>query len=92
MSHDTQNLVGGILIIVSLIGLEWWQYKMGVSAGPWPFQSLFRYLFWPSIWMPAAYRERDPRSFWLNLIWSAVRILVIAVITLGIVGYLHWPW
>lgn len=84
MSHDTQNLVGGILIIVSLIGLEWWQYRLGVSTGPWPFRSFFRYFLSLN---PAAYRELDSRSFWLNIVYGSLKILIALVIVIGILGH-----
>ena len=87
MGHDTQNLVGGILIIVSLVGILWWQYINGVSTGFWPFRWSWQWLFF---WQPAAYRELDTRSFWLKIIFSIVRILFLAAIILAVIlGYLR---
>lgn len=84
MSHDMQNVVGGILLVVSLLGIEWWQYKNGVSMGPWPLQSLF------NTWRPAAYRETDPDSFWRNIVYALFRILIIVVIVL--IGARNLGW
>jgi hypothetical protein len=67
MSREMQNIVGGILLIICLGALEWWEYKNGVSTGP-------RLLF-PRL---AAYRETDPRRFWFNILFYCVVILIFA--------------
>jgi hypothetical protein len=65
MSRDLQNVIGGILLVISLGVLDWCYFKTGYSCGPFP---IFK--FW------GGDRETDPRSFWLNIMYSACLMAV----------------
>ena len=65
MSHDVQNVVGGVLLIICLGVYQWWCIKNGVSLPP---RMFFRSY--------ASYREKQPRKFWFNVIFYFFVMLV----------------
>src|ERR1700748_2301859 len=76
MTRETQDVVGGILLIICLGGLQWWCYRNGISMGPFPLSRTYK------TWRRPVYRETNPRSFWLNTILCACLMLVFFVVVL----------
>jgi hypothetical protein len=68
MSYDMQNIVGGILLVICLGALQWWQYRNGISMGP----TLFS--------RPPAFRETEPGRFRSNILFYCIVIVIFAAV------------
>ncbi len=80
MSRDLQNVVGGILLIVCLGGLQWFAAKNGTSIGPrFPFGNGW------------ANRETEPFKFWYNIVFYGVVMLVFLFVVIGSLSHLTEP-
>lgn len=70
MSREMQNIVGGILLVICLGGLQWWQYRTGISMGP----TLFP--------RRPAFRETEPGRFRSNILFYCIVIVIFAAVVL----------